>query len=133
MFRPRAGVRARLSRCFTAPPQALIPITVSEPSSVVPTPSPLDGVSSEVLSGMRAALDRNGTRPPHQDGEVHQAVRRLVNEARASGIPVEQLIIYLKGQCAALGVSGHGRARETRDAMVERLVSLCLDEYFVGQ
>jgi hypothetical protein len=106
---------------------------VSEKPSVVPTLSPLDGVSNEVLTGVRAALDRNGTRPPHQDGEVHHAVRRLVNDARASGVPVEQLIIYLKRECAGLGASSRGRAREARDAMVERLVSICLDEYFIGE
>lgn len=94
---------------------------------------PLQGVQESTLAVFRDALVRNGTRTPPVDGEVHRAVRQVVNEARASGLPVEQVIILLKREWTELGLESHSRHRPESNTVAERLVAMCLDEYFVDQ
>lgn len=116
-----------------------------EPPSAVsilsqPTPVPesseyrtLRGVQESTLAALREALSRNGTRTPPPDGEVHRTIRQLVEEARAAGLPVEQVIILVKREWKELGIVSRARPRPETNTVVERLVTICLDEYFVDQ
>ncbi len=92
---------------------------------------PLKGVQESTLAALRDALVRNGARTPPQDGEVHRALRELVEEARATGLPVEQVIIHVKRQWVELGIVPNARPGPETNAVVERLVTICLDAYFV--
>ncbi len=95
--------------------------------------TPLDGVATSTLENLREALIRNGTRTPRRGGEVHLAVRSLSVEARAAGVPVEQVIIQLKRTLHALGVEGPSLPRKEGSTVTQRLVSFCLDEYFAEE
>lgn len=95
--------------------------------------TPLEGVTTSALASLREALQRNGMRAPRAGGDVHMAVRSVVAEARAAGVPVEQVIIHVKREWHSLGLNGPSVARAEGLAVTERLVAICLDEYFKEQ
>ncbi len=94
---------------------------------------PLIGVQESTLEAFREALVRNGTQTPAPGGELHRAVRQLVVEARSARVPVEHIIIHVKHEWTDLAIVSESRRRVETNAVVEKLVTLCLDEYYLDQ
>ena len=70
------------------------------------------------------AVGEPGQMPP----ALHRAVCDFVREARSMGVPPERVIVALK---TMTGNAVRGRVPDERyHALVERVITLCLEEYY---
>ena len=89
-------------------------------------------IFNEAVLALREALDRR-LAGDSTDGDVRQALRRLSDEARANGLHGEQVVIVLKQMWNELAGRSETLAADERRQTLERLVTLCIEEYYAGQ
>ncbi|MBA2683748.1 MAG: hypothetical protein H0U66_04600 [Gemmatimonadaceae bacterium] len=64
--------------------------------------------------------------------EVRRALRGLCDDARGNGVRVEQVVIAIKQGWSSLH-SDHPRSRSVGpDALLNQVITLCIDEYYAG-
>ena len=86
-------------------------------------------VSADTVAALREAISRLGV--AGLNGELRAALNQLSDEARAKGVRAEQLIILLKQVWNGLPMLSVPRDERTR--MLERVVTLCINEYYADQ
>ncbi len=90
---------------------------------------PTGPVSADTVAALREAIRRLGA--AELNGELRAALNQLSDEARAKGVRAEQLIILLKQLWYRLPMPSVPRDERTR--MLERLVTLCINEYYADR
>ena len=86
-------------------------------------------VSADTVAALREVIRRLGAED--LNGELRAALNQLSDEARANGLRAEQVIILLKQVWNGLQMPSVPRDERTR--MLERLVTLCIKEYYADQ
>lgn len=92
-----------------------------------PTPPRL---ADETLASVRDALARalEGDAPPGDDLRI--ALRAMAHEARAQGMRAEQILLALKALWSALPQVRGAPGRDQQSALLQRAVTLCINEYY---
>lgn len=86
-------------------------------------------LSPDSIAQLTAALEAYIV--DHKADGLHSALRRIALEARENGIHAEQLLVSLKDAWYALGPLQSADAGE-QTRMLQRVVSLCIREYYGG-
>lgn len=87
-------------------------------------------LSEETVALLHAALDSPVTgRYPAWSASLKHAVKRIGIDARRAGWPQESLLVAFKSALHTLPSVRHLTSGAQGDEFVERLVSLCIDEY----
>jgi len=96
-------------------------------------PRELPRLSAEAIALLHTALEREvGTRGTKSSGAVKQALRCIAVEAKRDNRQPEWLLVALKTAAHSVPALQRIPRGPDRDAVVARLVSLCIDEYFSG-
>ncbi|MDQ3809853.1 MAG: hypothetical protein M3336_06135 [Chloroflexota bacterium] len=90
------------------------------------------GVSAETLGMVREALRRRLTDDPH-DGHLRAVLRRLSGEVKAKGLHGEHVVIMLKQIWSQLPEMWQALAAHERRLMLERVVTLCIEEFYAEE
>ena len=102
------------------------------PQDPTPRPEPSGAVSGETLETVREAIRRHLS-PQAADSHLRTALRRLSAEARAKGLQAEQVVILLKQMWGELPEVSQPLAPDERRHLLERLVTLCIQEYYAEE
>ena len=95
----------------------------------VPLPSPLSALSVETRTVLRDAL-AHYLAQPGDVGALRSALRRVAEESRAHDLRAEQLMVAFKGLWRSMPqVSAVGDPL-ARAQMLERLITVCIEEYY---
>ena len=96
-------------------------------------PRELPRLSAEAIALLHTALESEvGTRGPTSSGAVKQALGCIAVEAKRDNRQPEWLLVALKAAAYSVPALQHVPRGPDRDAVVARLVSLCIDEYYSG-
>lgn len=93
------------------------------------TPTPPERLTEPTLAAVRAALMR-ALDEPGRDAELERALRAMAQEARDKQMRAERLLIELKEIWATLPGSRRGDGQQEQSGRLQRLVTLCIDEYY---
>lgn len=66
------------------------------------------------------------------DEDLRPLVRRWCDAARVKQLPPERLLVIVKRQLGQMPVL-HAQERPSRDMLSERIITMCIDEYFSRQ
>ena len=94
-----------------------------------PLPSPLSTLSHETRATLRDALTTYLT-PPSDVAPLRVALRRVAEESRAQQVRAEQLMIAFKTLWEALPQVREVRDPVSRGKLLERLITVCIEEYY---
>lgn len=96
-------------------------------------PMPPNALAHETVDAVRRALQRYVVEASAAEAPspLHGALHALAHEARAKGIPPEQLLLTLKGIWQALPEVENARDHSEKTRILQRIVTLCIQEYFV--
>ena len=95
-------------------------------------PMPPNALAQETVDAVRRALQRYAKRPSSEPApEVRSALHALAREARDNMIPPEQLLITLKGLWQSLPEVQQARDHDEQMQVLQRVVTICIKEYFV--
>ena len=95
-------------------------------------PAPSRLMSQATTAAVHYALD--GQRGGHLvDSRLRPAARMVCNDARASGLRVEELLIALKQEWGALLDSHHVSPGDARTDLTSRFITLCIYEFYAAQ
>lgn len=89
-------------------------------------------MSPTTLAALRDALAtyvENGV----QDSRLRPAARMVCDDARASGLRVEQMLIALKCEWAALLEQRHVPPGVARTDLTSRFITLCIHAFYASQ
>jgi hypothetical protein len=86
-------------------------------------------LSAETLQVLRAAVAKHARGVAHDD-ELRHALRLLAQEAQSRRLRAEELIIALKALWRALPEVQEATDRSEQTALLGRLVSMCIEEYY---
>jgi len=90
-------------------------------------------LSAEAIALLHTALEREvGARGTKSSGAVKEALRCIAVEAKQDNRQPEWLLVALKAAAHSVPALQRVPRGPDRDAVVARLVSLCIDEYFGG-
>ena len=92
---------------------------------------PSGELSEETVAALRAALVRY-MRNPAPGPDLHEALTALAREARRKAIHAEHLLIIFKDLWSALPEVKGARNPREQNAMLQQLVTLCIQEYYAG-
>lgn len=88
-------------------------------------------------AALRAALGgqlRSGSREgPPATPRLRAALRLLCDDARTRGVRVEQLVVAIKQAWSSLPEAAWRAGDDWRSAFLQRVVSVCIEEYYRGQ
>lgn len=99
------------------------------------TPSPApphnsrNGISESTIARLRAAFDQ-ALRDGKVGGELRGALRALGQEARATGMTPEKLLVLLKMLWQELPAVRAATGTPAHQALLSRLVTMSIEEYF---
>ncbi len=91
-----------------------------------PSPSPIDDAT---IAEVRAALELS-VREKNHSHLLRGALRTLAVEARAKSMRPEQLLVLLKSVWNAVAEVRYAPNLPEHEAMLRRLIAMCIDEYF---
>ncbi len=123
-----AGGTSRLRRIASAASHLLSSANRMPYDSTLPS-GPTGLVSADTVAALGEAIRRFGAE--ELNGELRAALTQLSDEARAKGVRAEQLIILLKQVWNGLPMPAV--PRDERARMLERLVTLCINEYYADR
>lgn len=89
-------------------------------------------IDEELLAALRQALARRLS-SREGDGELRGALRDVSREAQRRGLHAEQLVIALKRVWDEIPEVRAAGSREARLRMLERVVTLCIEEYYTEE
>lgn len=89
-------------------------------------------IDEELLAALRQALARRLS-SREGDGELRSALRDVSREAQRRGLHAEQLVIALKRVWDEIPEVRAAGSREARLRMLERVVTLCIEEYYTEE
>ena len=89
-------------------------------------------ISDETLTALRIALQQRLSGATG-DAEIRQALRAMSAEARAESLRVEQVIVALKRVWESLPEVRRASDRQEQNRLLERVVTLCIQEYYADQ
>ena len=89
-------------------------------------------ISDETLTALRIALQQRLSGATG-DAEIRQALRAMSEEARAESLHVEQVIVALKRVWESLPEVRRATDRQEQNRILERAVTLCIQEYYSDQ
>lgn len=88
-------------------------------------------LAEETLAGVRDALGRSLDGGAGPD-ELRDALRALSREARERGMRAEQILVVLKELWTTVPQVRRTGGREQEGALLQRAVTLCINEYYAG-
>jgi hypothetical protein len=89
-------------------------------------------ISEETLTALRTALQQRLSSAT-DDAELRRALRAMSEEARAESLHVEQVIVTLKRVWESLPEVRRASDRQEQNRVLERVVTLCIQEYYSDQ
>ena len=95
-----------------------------------PTPPRL---ADETLAAVRTALTRSLEGDPASvplDDALRDALSAMAHEARTQGMRAEQILVALKDLWASLPPVRRAAGRAQQTALLQRAVTLCINEYY---
>ena len=96
---------------------------------MAPDSTPHPSLSDDAVNALRSAL-RTLLADETQAGTLHDALRRVAEEARANGMQAEHLLIELKDIWFGLPEIRHVQSTEKQNLVLQRVVTLCVREYY---
>ena len=93
-------------------------------------PTPPNAVSEETVESVRAAIARYLRGPTEPTPDLRAALHALAHEARSHAVPPEQLLVLLKDIWHGLPEVRSAEPETERTRILQRLVTLCIKEYF---
>ena len=99
------------------------------PNSNTP-PEGMPAVSESTVAALREALTRHARRHEADAGELRRELGAFAAEARASHVGPEKLLVLFKGLWAALPEVRAAADRAEKNRVLERLVTICIEEYY---
>jgi uncharacterized linocin/CFP29 family protein len=92
------------------------------------TPS-LPGLEPGTVEALRSALSRSVTQGNHTD-DLRELLCRAADEARTKGILAERLLVILKDIWYSLPNVAGARSSAAENALLQELISRCIQEYY---
>jgi hypothetical protein len=92
------------------------------------TPSP-PTLDPQTIEALRAALARSVAQGNHAD-DLHQLLCKAAEEARAKGILAERLLVILKEVWYSLPEVAKSKSAAAENALLQELISRCIQEYY---
>ena len=89
-------------------------------------------IGEETLTALRNALQQRLSGSTG-DAEIRQALRAMSREARAESLHAEQVIVALKRVWESLPEVRRASDRQEQNRLLERVVTLCIEEYYAEQ
>jgi hypothetical protein len=89
-------------------------------------------ISEETLTALRNALQQRLSGSTG-DAELRQVLRNMSDEARAESLHAEQVIVALKRVWESLPDVRRAANRQEQNRLLERVVTLCIQEYYADQ
>ena len=85
--------------------------------------------SDAAVTALRTALQAHlrAAAPPT---ELVRVLRLVSAEARRKAVPVQQLLVAVKSAWSSIPEARQGERTGLRDDMLDRIVSLCIEEYY---
>jgi hypothetical protein len=93
-------------------------------------PTPNGGLSATVIDRVATALTGYLAAPGARTDDLRAALSDMANEARTSAMPPEKLLIVLKDVWYALPVVRESRERDEQVRLLQRVVTMCINEYY---
>jgi len=91
--------------------------------------SSVSTLAPSTVEALRASLSTSVARGNHGD-DLHQVLCRAAEEARVKGIHAERLLVMLKDIWYGLPQVSGARATDTENALLQELISRCIQEYY---
>jgi hypothetical protein len=101
--------------------------TMSSLPEKQPLAAPRTGAWDDVAERLRDALAQ-----PDSDTQIRAAVREWCETARDRQLAPEQFLVVLKSQFSRIPDLQRRDERTQRNAQFERLVSMCIEEYYAA-
>jgi hypothetical protein len=100
-------------------------------SEVSGSPRVTARLGAEAVAVLHAALEQEiGRRMPTSSPGLSDAIRRICLDAKRNAWPPESLLVAFKAALHSVPALQGLTSGPDRDAVVARLVSLCIDEYY---
>ena len=94
-------------------------------------PMPPNALAQEMVDSLRHALQHHArTTVGDPSPELRTALHAIAREAREKAVPPEQLLITLKNVWQSLPEVENARDFNEQTRMLQRLVTICIKEYF---
>jgi len=93
------------------------------------SPPPRRPLSDETLAVVREALVAHA-RAPESGDDVHAALARLGDEARANGVLPEEMLVALKRIWADVAAHDVGTLPSDQHRLLQQLVTLSIKSYY---
>jgi hypothetical protein len=94
-------------------------------------PMPPNALAQKTVDSVRRALERHVHAPDSEPApELRAALHDLAREARQKAIAPEELLVVLKGIWRSLPDIENARDHSEQTRVLQRLVSMCIREYF---
>jgi hypothetical protein len=93
-------------------------------------PIPNGGLSTEVVDRVIDALTRYLGAGTDRDDQLRSALQELAREARDKRMPPEKLLIVLKDVWYELPVVRDSTERDEQVRLLQRAVTMCINEYY---
>lgn len=87
------------------------------------------GLSSASLEALRSALERYLDQPDDST-DLQKALRRLAVEAKEKQIHAEQLLVTIKDVWYGLPQVAGAAVNDEKSRLMQRVVTLCIREYY---
>jgi hypothetical protein len=93
-------------------------------------PMPHNELAQETVNAVRCALERYARQPGDDAPTLRVALHDLAREARLIAMPPEQLLVVLKHIWQSLPQVASAPDQNERTRILQRVVTMCIKEYF---
>ena len=90
-------------------------------------------IEEATIVGLRTALTRQLQRGSDESRELREALERLASEARCKKIGAEKVLVLFKQVWHAMPEVRLATDRAEKNRVLERLVTICIEEYYREQ
>ena len=87
-------------------------------------------ISDATIAQLREALSRHVRHGGDDTAEVRRLLGDVAAEARAHGVGPEKLLVIFKGVWGAIPEVRGAADRTDKNRVLERLVTICIEEYY---
>lgn len=95
------------------------------------TRTPQPELTAETVAAVRVAFEGLLAHPDRGEAAIGDAVRRMAAEAREKGMTPERLLVVFKDLLASVEPVRTTIDAKTRAELQRRLVSACIEQYYV--
>jgi hypothetical protein len=93
-------------------------------------PTPNGGLSASVIDRVSTALTGYVAAPDASNDDLRAALYTMANEARTNAMPPEKLLVVLKDVWYALPGVRESKERDEQVRLLQRVVTMCINEYY---